>query len=129
MPAATDDPFAGGRALGLAGDEVDHFLPACGLREVELAFGVAKAEEVAVAFDEAGHDHLARNVDDARGAADQRFDFLLAADGGDFFAADGEGFGSGLLIVESDDFGIEQDQVSGLRPSDQRKKGNVEIHG
>jgi hypothetical protein len=66
VPAAANDPLAGRSSLGFAGHEIDDFLPAGCLGEVELAPRVAETEEVAVPFDKAWHRHAASEVDHSR---------------------------------------------------------------
>ena len=69
---------------------------------------------MAVPLDEAGHRHPALQLDHLRFRSDQRLDVRRLAGGDDPRAADGNGLGLGLLVVDRDDRSAAEHEVGGL---------------
>src|SRR5262245_9857378 len=72
MPTATDDPLPLWCFLGCLGHKCDDLIPRLGLRQIELAFGIAQAEKMPVSLNEAGHRQAAFQLDDLGLGPDQR---------------------------------------------------------
>ena len=99
------DFLASATKAGSWSESVD-FIGGVGGDEVESA-----VDGVAVRIDEAGEKSLAFEVDALGGGSSGFFHFLEIADGEDFVAANGDGFGVGILRIGGEDFGVEENFV------------------
>src|SRR5262249_30977199 len=79
VPAAAEDPFAGGRLADGGGDLRDDVVPGLRRAQVEHALRLAEGDEVAVALDEARDGQAALQADDASVLADELADLAVGA--------------------------------------------------
>ena len=105
--------FLGGSGEGWEFGEGEYFLAGVGCDEAESAF-----DRVAVRIDEAGEQSFAVEIDALGGCGDGLLDFGKVADGDDFVSVKSDRFRVRILRIGGEDFGVEEDPVSGgvLRP-------------
>src|SRR5438046_2879782 len=111
VPAESLDQRALWRGLDGARDAGDDVVPVPGVREVELRLGFAEGEEVAMSFDESGHDHASARIDAFRLHAGELQDLGVRTDGEDPVAAYGYGLGARMERVDGVDVAVGDDQV------------------
>ncbi len=113
VPAAPADQRARRRVFHGVGHHRDDLVPIGHVHQVELHPGVADAQEVPVAFDEARDSQLPFEIDHFGAGTDVAADLIIAADGEYRIAQDRDRLPVGHRLVDGDDHPVPQHQVGG----------------
>ncbi len=97
--------------FGRRGDRGSDLVPIAGLGQIQAQLGLSDAGKMEMGVDPARRGHLAAEIDDMGGRADEGGDLLDRAEGFDPVAPDSQGLDFRFGRVERDDAAVGEDQI------------------
>lgn len=108
------DPLSGGSLPGILRDQGKPVAQRCDTEPISLlSVGQARTDGVIVGVGQAGDHGTAFEVDHLRPRVGESLDLGIRPHGDDLAGPDGEGLGSGWIVVHGEDFTIDQNKLCG----------------